>query len=132
MGVNGRSAINSLNPKGTANAMKTPGRQAQLPDVYPQDGSGALRWPDGTIWVPVLKRSGLFGRITRRDRRHYAAAMESQLIALERAVEHHREELASRPLLETGTHTRNVAASDTDHSPAKDAVSAADATAVSA
>lgn len=92
------------NPKGTVNAMNTTGRRTQLPDIYPQDGSGTLRWSDGTIWVPVLKGSGLLGRITRRDRRHYVAAMESQLSALERAVNHHREQLGMAPgnLPETG------------------------------
>lgn len=79
--------------------MRTLGHMPQLPDVYPQDSSGALRWPDGTLWVPVLKRSGggLLGRITRRDRHRYIAAMESQLVALDRAVRHHRDDLRSAP-----------------------------------
>ncbi len=77
--------------------MRTLGRMAHLADVYPQDGSGALRWPDGTLWVPLLMGSGLLGRITRRDRHRYIAAMESQLVALDRAVRHHRAELRSAP-----------------------------------
>jgi hypothetical protein len=55
----GRGAgINTSRPKGTEKAMRTLGRMAHLPDVYPQDGSGALRWPDGTLWVPLLWAAG--------------------------------------------------------------------------
>lgn len=78
-------------------AMPHPAKQSraeQLPDIYPQDGSGALRWPDGTIWMPALRRSGVFGRTTRRDRRRQVAAMESQIMALERAVTHYRQQNA--------------------------------------
>ena len=60
---------------------------------FPHDGSCTLRWTDGSLWVPKLEGTGLFGRVTRADRRLYTMRMVSQLRALERAVNHHRGEL---------------------------------------
>lgn len=68
-----------------------------LLDIYPHDASCTLRWPTGEIWVPTLTGTGLFGRVTRKDRADYVASMESQLRALERGVNHQREQVGQEP-----------------------------------
>jgi hypothetical protein len=72
-------------------------KASALPDIYPQDASCTLRWPNGEIWVPVLTGTGILGRVTRKDRADYVASMESQMRALERAVNTHREQTGQAP-----------------------------------
>jgi hypothetical protein len=77
-------------------------RGGRLLDLAPVDGDpyGIMRWPDGTIWVPLPQPSWLdrlLRRARRTDHRADARLAASQIRALALQVDHLQHQLRRQP-----------------------------------